>query len=110
MPSLPCCLDQCLAWRCAAERLAYLLGLERVVGCLDGHVLFAADLDSVRDDALGVALVAEGFGNHFAFSLGDLMVSLAWELKPRNDIPCSTPPIVSIFRNGCVQSWTVDVR
>ena len=67
------------AMRCGG--VAYLLGLERVVGCLDGHVLLAADLDSVRNDALGVALVVEGIGNSFAFSVGDLIVPLACELN-----------------------------
>jgi hypothetical protein len=32
----------------------YLLGLERVVACLDGHVLDAIDLDAFGDDLLGL--------------------------------------------------------
>jgi hypothetical protein len=41
------------------DALLALLGLERVVAGLDGHVLFAVDLDAVGDDALGLALVVE---------------------------------------------------
>jgi hypothetical protein len=32
----------------------YLLRLERVVACLDGHVLDTVDLDTFRDDLLGL--------------------------------------------------------
>ena len=90
--------------------VAYLLGLERVVGCLDGHVLLAADLDSVRDDTLGLALVVEGIGNSFAFSIGDLIVPLAYELKPSSSPPCFQPSIMATSQDGCVQGQAVDVR
>lgn len=79
MPSLPCYSYQRLEgwWRDGRGwAVAYLLGLERVVGCLDGHVLVAADLDAVCDDALGIALVVEGIGDGFALSVGDLAAGL----------------------------------
>lgn len=59
----------------APGKTTYLLCLERVVGRLDRHVLVAADLDAVCDDALGVALVGEGVGDGFALSVGDLVPS-----------------------------------
>lgn len=53
---------------------AYLLCLQRVIGCLDGHVLDAADLDAVDDDLLGFALVREGGSDGLALALRDLGV------------------------------------
>jgi hypothetical protein len=44
-------------WRRGAA--THLLGLERVIAGLDGHVLLAVDLDAVGDDTLGLALVVE---------------------------------------------------
>lgn len=56
-------------WR---GRKGYLLCLERIVACLDGHVLDAIDLDTLRDDLLGVRLVIEGFGNGCPFLIRQL--------------------------------------
>ena len=76
MPSFPC--HAVSTWTgglisaCAGKEM-YLLGLQRVVRCLDGHVLVSADLDAVCDDALGVALVGEGIGDGFALAVGDLV-------------------------------------
>ena len=50
----------------------HLLGLERVVAGLDGHVLFAVDLDAVGDDALGLALVVERGGDGAHLGGGEL--------------------------------------
>jgi hypothetical protein len=53
-----------LVWGVGGGSLeAHLLGLERVLGRLNGHVLFAVDLDAVCDDGLGLALVVERGGN-----------------------------------------------
>lgn len=60
---------------------AYLFGLERVVRCLDGHVLVAGNLDPVCDDAFGVALVVEGVGDGLALRVGDLGRLAACQLR-----------------------------
>lgn len=50
----------------------HLLRLEGLVGRLDGHVLLASNLDAVRDNGLGLALVGEGPGDGGHLSGGEL--------------------------------------
>lgn len=52
----------------------YLLGLERVVRCLDGHILLAPDFDTVRNDVLRITLVCKGLGDDLALGVRDLEV------------------------------------
>jgi hypothetical protein len=69
---------------------AHLLRLEGLVGRLNGHVLLAVDLDAVRDDSLGLALIVEGGGDGGHLSgaeLGGVSIDipsyLLWQSEPR---------------------------
>lgn len=81
--------------------MAYLLGLERVVGCLDGHILLAVDLDTVGDDALDLALVGKGIGDDFALGVGDLVMGLAWDAVSSSSLGRLQDGV-----NFCVSMWT----
>jgi hypothetical protein len=48
------CISICIPRVDAQFRVRYLLRFERVVACFDGHVLYAVDLDTFRDDLLGI--------------------------------------------------------
>lgn len=50
--SLGCCQYLSTMWWKISD--TYLLRLERVVACLDGHVLDTVDLDTFRNDLLGL--------------------------------------------------------
>lgn len=61
--------------------LTHLLRLECLVGRLNGHVLLAIDLDAVRDDGLGLALIVEGGsdGAHLGGAeLGGVSIGARW--------------------------------
>jgi hypothetical protein len=60
------------SFTCVQPNVAHLLGLQRVVSRLDGHVLVAVDLDAVCDDSLGLALVVEGSGDGAHLSSSEL--------------------------------------
>jgi hypothetical protein len=47
-----------------------LLCLEPILACLDGHVLYAVDLDTLGDDLLWFRLVVEGLGDGCPLLIG----------------------------------------
>lgn len=67
--------------------MTHLLCLERVVRCLDGHVLLAVDLDAIGDYGLGLALVREGGGDGAHLGGGELLLLAFVSVRLR---PCSS--------------------
>lgn len=73
----------------------YLLCLEAIFVCLDGHVFYAVYLDTLRDDLLRFRPVAERFGNGCSLCIGQLYSVSIWMYRITFAHTMPLPPISS---------------